>query len=181
MKRYIKVGFKKLEEEEYEFLLEKRAIARKKGNFQLDERLRAVILVGYERLKQKEAARMCETHPRNLSRWLALYRKSGYEELANFKYKGKPAELNREQLARLDEIVDAAPRQWGYDSGTWTAGMVVEVIFKEFGVKYSNSAVQKILRKLGFSFKLAKKNSPGQTRGRRRSGWMKNCRESSNK
>ncbi len=177
MSRYYKVGFEKLDKEKYEFLLEKRCIARKNGDFQLDRRIRAVILVGYQCVKQVEAAKMCETHVRNLRRWLADYRKGGYEELANFKYKGKTPRLKPEQLAQLEKIVEADPIDRGYDSGIWTADMVVDVIFKEFGVKYSASMVQKILRKLGFSFKLAKKNSPGRTRQNKRNGWIKPCRK----
>lgn len=177
MRKCYKTGFKKLDEAEYRFLLEKRAMAKKNGDFQLDKRIRAVILVGFDHIKQVEAAPMCETSPRNLRRWLALYRKGGYENLANFKYKGRTPWLKPEQLAQLDGIVEADPTERGYDTGIWTAAIVVNVIFKEFGVKYSDSMVQKILRKLGFSFKLAKKNSPGRTRQNKGSGWMKPCRK----
>jgi len=178
MKRFYKVGFDRLSREEYEFLLEKRALARKKGNFQLDKRLKAVILVGYQRVKQREAAILrCETHPYNLSRWLALYRKGGYDELSNFKYKGRNPRLSSEQMAELDAIVESDPIEHGYENGGWHAAMVMEVIVKKFGVKFSASMVQKILRKLKFSYKLAKKNSLEQTQKNNRSGWIKPFRQ----
>lgn len=177
--KYRKKGFARLSREEYEFLLEKRAAAKKNGDFKLDRRIRGVILVGYKGVKQCEAARRCETHPRNFSKWLALYREGGYEELANFKYKGKPHSLSPEQLKKLDAIVEGDPAEYNYDAGLWTASMVMEVIYREFGVRYSVSMVQKILRKLGFSFKMGKKNSRRQARQNKKSGWTKNCRKSS--
>jgi transposase len=171
-----KVGFT-ISDEEYEVLLEKRVLAKKRGKIQLDRRIRAVILVGYEHISQQEAARMCETHPRNLGKWLALYRKGGYEELANSKYEGRHPRLDETQLAKLKEIVASEPAEYGYECGTWYATMVMDVIFKKFDVKFSASMVQKILRKLGFSFKLPKKNSPGQTLQSKKSGWIEPCRK----
>lgn len=177
--RYKKVGFGPLSQREYEFLLEKRAVAKKEGKVLLDQRLRAVILVGYKRMTIEEAAVMCETSPRNLSRWLAWYRAGGYEELARCRHTGRKPRLTPEQMKQLDAIVLADPGDYGYESGGWDAKMVTEVIRKTFGVAFTPSMVQKLLRKLEFSYKLAKKNSPRPTRGNSGSGWTKRCPASS--
>jgi transposase len=174
-----KVGFEQLSREEYEFLLSKRAVARKRGKLQLDRRLRAVILVGFRRMTIAQAALMCEVHPRNLSKWLALYRRGGYEELARCRHTGRKPRLTPEQMMQLEAIVLADPLAYGYESGGWDAIMVTEVILKTFGVAFSPSMVQKILRKLEFSYKLAKKNSPKRTLESGRSGWTKRCPGSS--
>lgn len=177
--KYYKKGFARISQEEYELLIQERAKARKVGNFKLDSRLRAVILVGYDRTTQEEAARRCEVNVRNLRKWLALYRDGGFEALSNFKYKGRPARLNAEQLDELKEIVEKGPEEEAFESGIWTAAMVMDVIFRKFGVKYSASMVQKILRKLGFSFKLPQKNSPARTRKPGINGWTRPCLKSS--
>ncbi|MCD4784910.1 MAG: helix-turn-helix domain-containing protein [Candidatus Eremiobacteraeota bacterium] len=168
--KYYKKGFKKISRDEYEFLIQERAKAKKRGDFKLDKRLRAITLVGYKQVTQVEAARRCEIHVRNLRKWLLLYREGGYEELTNFKYNGRPSRLNDEQLNGLKKIVEADPDEQGYDTGIWTAATAMNVIFKKFCVKYSASMVQKILRK---------KNSPGQTPKPGRSGWIRPCPNSS--
>lgn len=56
--------------------------------------------------------------------------------MANFKYKRKASQLKLEQLAQLENIIEADLTQQGYDAGIWRAGNVVDVIFKEFSVKY---------------------------------------------
>jgi len=177
--KYYKKGFRKISREEYEFLIQERAKAKKKGDFNLDKRLRAVTLVGYKQITQVEAAGRCEIHVRNLRKWLSLYQEGGYEELTNFGYNGRPSRLNEEQLNELKKIVEADPDEHGYDTGIWTATMVMNVIFKKFGVKYSASMVQKILRKLGFSFKLPPKKLSGQTPKPGKSGGIRPCPTSS--
>jgi transposase len=176
-----KIGFQKLSDKEYEFLLEKQKQAKKKGDFKLYNRIKAIILVGYKGMKQKDAALMCEVHSRNLSKWLAFYRSGGYDELSNYNYKGRPARLSSDQVDKLGKIVDCEPLEQGYDGGIWTASMVVEVIFREFGVNYSASRVQRLLRKMGFSFKLPKKNFQALKKQHGISGWKKNCPKLSKK
>lgn len=137
----------------------------------LRNRIRGILLVGSGVLNE-EAARICKVHVRTLRRWLAEYREDKFDGLKHKKGAGKPGRLSAQEKERLKEIVKAGPCVAGYESGRWTALGVRDLILKEFGVRYSVQNVQKILGDLGFSYKLPKKNSSGQSQKKSAGGWM---------
>lgn len=168
----VKKGFR-LSEEEAAFLEGKLKSLQGARHYGLRSRVKGVLLVGgTARLKNEEAAHRCKVHVRTLREWLARYREGKYEGLRRRPVSGRPSRLTDSQKEELKRIVKESPESLGYETGTWTASLVREVIEKRFGVKYSVNNVQWLLKRLGCSFKLPEKKTPGQTRQSGRNGWM---------
>jgi len=55
------------------------------------------------------------------------------------------------------DIVDSGPVSYGYESGVWTSGMIVQVIKNEFRVTYQPRNVRYLLHQLGFSVQRPKR------------------------
>jgi transposase len=165
----VKKGFS-LSDDEKKFLGNSRSNLKGYAKASLRNRIRGILLVGSGMLNE-EAAEVCKVHVRTLRRWLADYREGKIDGLKHKKGAGKPSRLSAEQNERLREIVKAGPEVAGYETGRWTAVVVKDLILKEFGVRYSVQNVQRILGNLGFSFKLPKKNLPGQTPTKKGGGW----------
>lgn len=77
-------------------------------------------------------------------RWLRTFDKGGMEAL-----QGRKAPGNAPKLRVL--IIGRDPRQLRFQFALWTREIVAELIFREFGVQMSVSAVGRLLRRLGMS------------------------------
>jgi transposase len=167
----VKKGFC-LSEVEVEFLEGRLKCLQGAVNYEVRNRVKGVLFVGgASRMKNEEAARRCEVHVRTLRSWLARYRDGGFEALKRKSVSGRPSNLSLEQKEELKSMVKGSPEAVGYDTGIWTAALACEVVKKRYGVSYSLHSMQKLLGKLGLSFKLPKKNLRGQTQESSRSGW----------
>ncbi|TKB23953.1 IS630 family transposase [Desulfopila sp. IMCC35006] len=84
--------------------------------------------------------------------WIAKYREGGIDALRSRKAPGKSPKLGGQQLRRLYQIVVGNdPRQLKFEFALWTRAMVREFIQREFRVKMSDTAVGRLLKKLGLS------------------------------
>lgn len=85
-------------------------------------------------------------------RWWRDYRAGGVEALRTKKARGRPAVLDDGQVRRLFALIEGAnPRQLSFDFGLWTRSLVGELVRREFGVRLSESAVGRLLRRMGMS------------------------------
>ncbi len=142
-------------------------------HYDLRNRIRGVLLVGGEsRMKNQDAADACKVHVRTLRAWLARYRESGIKGLKRRDVSGRPSKLTLSQKEELKRIIRDGPEKSGYDTGRWTASMVCELVLKRFDVRYSLSNIQRLLARLGFSFKLPEKKLQEAMKQPARSGWM---------
>jgi transposase len=89
-----------------------------------------------------------------ISDWLRKIEIYGLHRIYNIKQTGKPSRLTKEQLDRLDKILEDSPEKQGIPFKIWTTTLVQYVIKKVFGVLYQLRNVRKIVNKLGFSFKV---------------------------
>jgi transposase len=84
--------------------------------------------------------------------WLARFRKGGMAGLEAVPVPGRPSRLKANELRRLvGLIVGKNPLQLRFKYGLWTRAMIQELIYREFGVSLSESAVGRLLRRLGFT------------------------------
>jgi transposase len=147
----------KLTTKQYNEIVALRKVAKKAKDAVFDTRLRAVLLVGGERRSAREAAEMCELHPRVVEGFVALYRRGGAEGLRPGKAPGRVPRLSPEQKAALAPVIESGPLAAGYETGVWTASLVVDVIQKRFDIEYSQDQVRRILHQLGFSVQYPRK------------------------
>ena len=83
-------------------------------------------------------------------RWLAAYRRGGWDEVDARKRGGRPPKLNGTALRWIyDTILNKTPQQIRLPSALWTAATVQVLIRERFGVRLSHSSVYRLLNQLG--------------------------------
>lgn len=126
--------------------------ARKLSHATLEEiRIRAV--------KQVEAGESPEVviaalgmNPRNIYRWIALYREGGEAALKARTLTGPAPKLTGAQLRWIRKtIIGKSPLQLGFEFALWTREMVRDLIRKKYDVKLHAVSVGRLLRKIGLS------------------------------
>jgi transposase len=90
----------------------------------------------------------------------------------HYRGRGRKAKLRGEQQQELYELVVADPQANGFDCGVWTSAMLVELIWRRFGVGYNPRYLSSLLGKLGLSYQKARfvsdrQDDPGYERARR--------------
>lgn len=141
----------RLSNEEKEQIILGREDAKKSKDWRLSTRLRCLLLSS-EGMTMDQAARICEVARSTVAEWIRKFRQGGLQAIRERgPYAGKPPRLSPDQYQQLREIIRGGPEAAGLDTGVWTAGVVAEVVRKNFGVRLSLSQIRRTLRKLGFS------------------------------
>jgi transposase len=84
--------------------------------------------------------------------WLGRFRNGGMAALEAQPVPGRPSKLGPLQLRKLGAIiVGKSPVQLRFKYALWTRAMIQELIWREFQVSLSESAVGRLLRRLGFT------------------------------
>lgn len=86
-----------------------------------------------------------------ISQWLKRAREGGMAALYKRKAAGPKPRLSDEERARLPELLRRGGEAYGFRGDVWTRGRVAEVIWREFGVRYTPTHVGRILRACGWS------------------------------
>ena len=93
----------------------------------------------------------------SINRWLQWFEAGGTQGLAPRKAAGAAPRLNDDQMAELTMAIILGPQEAGYDTGVWTGPMIGDLIRREFGVKYHNHHIPRLLHRLGFSVQRPRK------------------------
>jgi transposase len=84
--------------------------------------------------------------------WVRQYREGGEDALLAKPIPGRPTKLTDAERRRLVELItNSDPRQLQFEFALWTREMIAELIWQQFAVRLSVSAVGRLLRRLGFS------------------------------
>ena len=114
-------------------------------------RLEAVRLVVGEGLSQSEAARRVKAAQQSVSRWIGEHGEHGAAGLRKAGRAGRKPLLDPKQLERLETMLRQGPEAHGFSTPLWTCLRVARLIADEFGVRYHEGHVWKILRTLNWS------------------------------
>jgi transposase len=107
------------------------------------QRLSALLWVADGRT-QHEAADLLGVCPRQVRKWLRLYRTRGLDALTALRYRGDPGHLRPAQVERLKQEVQ---------TGCFlTAQQVCDWVQQQWGVAYSARGMRDLLRRLGASY-----------------------------
>src|SRR6201984_2528838 len=116
-----------------------------------DERLRAVQLLK-EGNEAELVARMFGVSRAIVFRWQQKYDAGGPAGLETKKTPGPASRLSPTQMSQLYAMVSGCdPRQLEFDFGLWTRRIIRDLIRREFGVKFSEVQVGRLLKKMGLS------------------------------
>ncbi len=114
-------------------------------------RLEAVRLVVEEGLSQSEAARRVKAAQQSVSRWVSEHGERGATGLRQAGRAGRKPLLHATQLERLEQMLLQGPEAHDFPTPLWTCPRVARLIADEFGVRYHEGHVWKILRTLNWS------------------------------
>ena len=104
-----------------------------------------------EGLNQSETARRLTVARQTVSEWLRQYRAQGEAGLRKAGRAGRKPLLDATQLERLEILLLKGPEARGFPTPLWTCPRVARLIRDEFGVRYHEGHVWKILRALRWS------------------------------
>ena len=83
--------------------------------------------------------------------WKGLLDEGGIDALRAVPERGRPAQLDEEQLAAVRATLLRSPTEYGFGTELWTLKRVGAVIERLHGVRFGQTQVWRILGSLGFS------------------------------
>lgn len=86
--------------------------------------------------------------------WLVRMHKFGLDSRYNKKQPGKVPKLKKEDLTKLDEILDNPPEKQGIPFTLWTTQLTQYIIYEKFGILFTPRHVRRIVKKINFSFQI---------------------------
>lgn len=102
-------------------------------------------------LNQSEVARRLRVARQTVARWIHDFRAGGKDSLRQAGRAGRKPLLTDGDRQRLTELLLRGPEALGYQTPLWTCPRVAHLIQQEFGVRYHEGHVWKILVSLGWS------------------------------
>jgi transposase len=100
---------------------------------------------------QSEIARQLRVVRQTVARWVQQYRAQGRSALRKAGRAGRKPRLSDQQRKQLTKFLLAGPERLGYETPLWTCPRVAHLIEQEFGVRYHEGHVWKLLVRLGWS------------------------------
>lgn len=124
------------------------------SNSKLDKEAKRRVRAGRLLLAGKsppEVARLMGTPRQTIYRWKNVLESGGIDALREMRRTGRPAQLGAAELSRLYVmLLEGAPAH-GFATPLWTLKRVRQLIEREFGVRYSEVHVWRLLGQLGLS------------------------------
>ena len=117
----------------------------------LEKRRREAIRLWESGLNQSEVARRVKVVRQTVVRWVAQYREQGEAALRKAGRAGRKPLLSQQDRQRLEELLVRGPEALGYETPLWTCPRVAHLIEQEFGIRYHEGHVWKVLVSLGWS------------------------------
>ena len=102
-------------------------------------------------LNQSEVARRVKVVRQTVCRWVSQCRQQGVESLKKAGRAGRKPLLSEADRKRLEGLLLQGPEAIGYETPLWTCPRVADLIEREFGVRYHEGHVWKVLVSLGWS------------------------------
>ncbi|EQD71227.1 ISXoo2 transposase [mine drainage metagenome] len=102
-------------------------------------------------VRKAEIARQLHVAWQRVWEWEKRRKKLGPQSWRDIPQPGRPPKLVPKQRTRLEVILAKGAQAYGYPTELWTLKRVVQVLRKEWGVRYTPSGVWRMLRRMGFS------------------------------
>jgi len=124
------------------------------GKSKLDDAAKRRVRAGRLLLAGKtppEVARAVGAPRQTVYRWRDVLNAHGFDALRDMSKGGRPARIGAAELSRLYVALLEGPEMHGFTTPLWTLKRVRLWIEREFGVRYSEVHVWRLLGQLGFS------------------------------
>jgi transposase len=117
----------------------------------LEKRRFQAVRLWEQGLNQSEVARRLHVARQTVARWVHEFRAGGKDGFRKAGRAGRKPLLTGADRVRLTELLLQGPESLGYRTPLWTCPRVAHLIQQEFGVRYHEGHVWKILVSLGWS------------------------------
>jgi len=106
----------------------------------------------------KSIARLLRVEVKTVDNWLRRFIVKGFGWLCGQHYqgRGRKSKLSAEQKQTLYELVKKGPEASGFSCGVWNSALIVELIWRRWGIRYSPRYLSRLLKKLGLSYQKAR-------------------------
>ena len=98
--------------------------------------------------QQRDIASALDASEETVSRWLARAREGGPETLRARSSPGRPPKLSAAQKRSIPEFLWHGVEAYGFRGDVWTCARIALVLKEEFGVRYHEGHVARLLTKL---------------------------------
>lgn len=133
------------------------ALLKSKEEFRIASRLISILSLAKGESSRKAQELLLLSHNQILI-WAKRFNEQGLDGLKDKPKSGRKSKITSEQLSILRKIItEESPTKYGYESKTWTAKILVDMIKNQFNITYSDDMVYVILKKkLGLTYKRGK-------------------------
>lgn len=111
-----------------------------------------IMLLADEGKSQTKICRTLGCCPATVRHWMHIARSGMAHQWEDCPI-GRPKAVNEQYLARLKELVNNSPRDYGYSFERWTGSWLSKHLAKEFGVEVSGHHINRLKRQIGLSKK----------------------------
>src|SRR5919107_791866 len=138
---------------------ELRRLARRERDGRLSARLLA-LANALDGLPREEAARLAGMTGQTLGDWVHRYNERGVEGLRDRPRPGRPCALNEGQQAALKALILKGPRLERDGCVAWRLRDLCGLVERRFGVRYSETGLLALLKRLDLSWQKARPVHP---------------------
>lgn len=100
---------------------------------------------------QADVAREVGVSRESVRRWADVFAEQGTAALRKSRRVGRPSRLAENDLERLGELLEQGPQAHGFATNLWTCERVALLIEREFGVRFHDAHVWRVLQRMGWS------------------------------
>src|SRR5208282_1300803 len=116
-----------------------------------ERRLKALNLLSEGR-SQAEVARLLGVTPAAVCYWQRAIENGGPKALRSIPRSGRPTLVPREKLSTLPDLLARGALSYGFSTDLWTIPRILQVTEAEWGVRYTSTAMWRLLKRHGLSW-----------------------------
>jgi transposase len=110
-----------------------------------------LVMLAVNGMPVKEIAALFNESPTTISFWTKKVVELGVDALKSGEHTGRKPRLLCEQLRQLDEDLQKAPSEFGYDFNLWDGLVLCRHLSDHYAVNIQVRQCQRILRQLGYT------------------------------
>ncbi len=118
----------------------------------LEERRRTGLVLLRSGHSQAEVARRLGVTPVAVCHWKSAIDRGGSEALRAIPRPGRPPLVPKNHQAALPELLAKGALAYGFSTDLWTVPRIVKVAEAQWGVRYSETAMWRMLKRHGLSW-----------------------------
>jgi transposase len=145
------------------------ALLKSKEDYKIAARLVSILPLAKGESSRKAQELLLLSHNQILI-WAKRFNKQGIEGLKDKPKTGRKPRITDDQLAWFRKVVtEESPTQYGYNTETWTAPLLVDMLKKHCNICYSDDMIYVILKKkLAITYKKGKGFYPEANKEKRK-------------